>query len=317
METLTVTSNLLVPSSKGEPLTPAMLTVLWVIADELDRQRVPATVEEAIWLEIPSKHLRGRHGRNDNIWLRECLRRFVRLEILGEYRSVPWGAAMIAEWRIEQGGALCKLLIPPAAVQALRLSETFAKIETEAAYRLQGPARRLYAALADKKRMGKPHWTYSLDELRALFNVTSKKSYERWQALKQWVLIPAIEQINDFGTVVVKMTPIKRGRSVVAVRFDWRWKTIDEARETAKSPTATPQESGEDQKPRSEEEKRRGLEAIAEAKRKLAAAKPPKKRASAIERLPGEQPLPLGLPDEEEGLKPASDYLPDKKAASG
>ena len=28
------------------------------------------------------------------------------------------------------------------------------------------------------------------------------------------------------------MTPEKVGRAVAAVRFDWQWKTIDEARET-------------------------------------------------------------------------------------
>ena len=46
------------------------------------------------------------------------------------------------------------------------------------------------------------------------------------------VLDPALEQINDFGTVAVEMTPLKSGRTVEAVRFDWEWKTISEARET-------------------------------------------------------------------------------------
>ena len=49
---------------------------------------------------------------------------------------------------------------------------------------------------------------------------------------RQWVLDPAISQINDFGTVTVTMTPEKVGRSITAVRFDWKWKTVDEARET-------------------------------------------------------------------------------------
>lgn len=43
------------------------------------------------------------------------------------------------------------------------------------------------------------------------------------------MLIPALEEINDFGTVTVKATPQKVGRSV---RFDWKWKSIDAARVT-------------------------------------------------------------------------------------
>jgi len=230
METLTVTSSLLAPTT-DKPLTPAMLTVLWVISSELDRARIPAKVADSVWLEIPTKALRP-ESRSDNAWLRECLERLTGVKIGGKYRDNPWGAVLVSEWHIVQGGALCRVHIPPAGVQALRLPETFAKIEMEAAYRLEGPARRLYAALADKKRMDQPQWTYSLEELRQLFGVEDKKSYERWAELKRSVLTPALEQINDYGIVNVKMTPQKRGRSVVKVRFDWRWKTIDEARET-------------------------------------------------------------------------------------
>lgn len=51
--------------------------------------------------------------------------------------------------------------------------------------------------------------------------------------MRQWVLDPALEAINDFGTVSVKMTPEKIGRSVNAIRFDWQWKDPHEASETA------------------------------------------------------------------------------------
>lgn len=231
MDSLTVSSSIISPTS-DKPITPAMVTALWVIAHEVDRLRIPAQVEDAIWLEIPTVDLRGSNGRNDNVWLRECLRRLTGLQIGGEYRSNPWGAVILAEWHILQGGSTCKLLIPPAGIQALRTSETFAKIETHAAYKLEGPARRLYAALADKKRLGQPHWTYGLDELRAVLGVENRKAYQRWNNFRQRVLTPALEQINDYGTVTVKMTPQKLGRAVNIVRFDWRWKTIDEARET-------------------------------------------------------------------------------------
>lgn len=231
MDSLTVSSSLLVPTGEKR-LTPAMVTALWVIGDELDTRRIPSNISDAVWLEIPSQRLRGTEGRNDNIWLRQCLERLTGLKINGEYRGDPWGAVVIAEWHIEQGGAVTRLLIPPAAIAAIRAPSTFAKIEAFAAYKLQGASRRLYAALADKKRMAKPYWTYGVDELRQIMGVAEKKSYQRWNNFRQWVLDPAIDQINDFGTVTVKMTPEKVGRAVSSVRFDWDWKSIDAARET-------------------------------------------------------------------------------------
>lgn len=232
MKTLTVKTPLLSPESE-KPLSPAMVTALWVIADEIDRRRVPEAGRDPVWLEIPSVTLRGKDGRSDNVWLRECLERMTGLKIGGEYRGDPWGAVLIAEWHIEQGGAVTRLLIPPAAINALRSQQNYAKIEAHAAFTLTGHARRLYAALADKKRMtNHPYWTFTLPELRRIFGVSDRKSYARFNSFRQRVLDPALAQINDFGTVAVKATPEKLGRSVAAIRFDWQWKSIDEARIT-------------------------------------------------------------------------------------
>lgn len=230
MESLTVSSSMLIPSAVNVAITPAMLAVLWGVADELDRRRVSSDAQDAVWLEIPSKRLRDPDGRSDNFWLRECLDRLTGIKLTGEYRGDPWGAVVLAEWHLTQGGSMCRLLIPPTAIRAIRAPETFAKIEITAAYKLKGHARRLYAALADKKRMGKPYWTFSLDDLRRIFDCEDK--YPKWAKFSVHVLQPALDEINDYGTVSVKAKPEKAGRSIVGVRFDWQWKTIDEARET-------------------------------------------------------------------------------------
>jgi len=230
MDSLSVSSSMLIPVSVNTPISPAMLTVLWGIAHELDRLRMPETVKDAVWLTIPSNRLRNPDGREDNTWLKECLERLTGIQLKGTYRGDDWGAVVLAEWHIRENGALVELLIPPAAVHAIRAPKTFAKIELTAAYKLGGHARRLYAALADKKHMRETWWEYSLDELRALFD--SGSQYPKWYDFRRYVLDPALDQINDFGTVKVKATPQKRGRSVVGVRFDWDWKTLDEARET-------------------------------------------------------------------------------------
>lgn len=221
---------MLIPSASNVEITPAMLTVLWGIAHEIDRLRLPANYGDAKWLEIPTRLLRNPEGKTDNQWLRVCLKRLTAVQLEGEYQGDEWGAVMIAQWEIIEGGTLARVLVPPAAIEAISAPKTFAKIEITAAYRLKGHARRLYAALADKKHMGKPHWEYPLDELRGLFEAGDK--YARWVDFNRYVLKPALAEVNDFGTVTVKAKPLKMGRSVRGVRFDWKWKDIREAVET-------------------------------------------------------------------------------------
>lgn len=263
------------------PLAPAMVSAIWEIAAALDEQRIPATLENAVWLEVPTKRLRGEGSRADNVWLRECLRRLTKVELSGEHKGDPWGAVVLAQWHIVQGGSVARLLIPPAGVHALRSPTTFTKIEATAAHQLSGHGRRLYAILADKKRLGRPYWTFSVEELRALLGVDDKKSYSRWNNFRQWVLEPALEAINDYGTVTVKMTPEKRGRSVHAVRFDWRWKDPHDAAETVTenerhSATRRKQQNTEDAPPMIEDPKEAGRlwwEALGEAERESWAEK--------------------------------------------
>ncbi|WP_299845331.1 replication initiation protein [uncultured Jannaschia sp.] len=210
-----------------------MTATVWEIASAIDTARIPDDPDNAVWLTVPAAQLRGEGGRTDNVWLRECLRRLTGVQLSGAYRGDPWGAVVLAEWRIEEGGSKVRLLIPPAGIHALRAPATFSKIEATAAHRLTGHGRQLYALLADKKRLGRPFWTFELDELRTLMGVDGRTAYDRWNNLRARVIDPAVEAINDYGTVTVRMTPIKTGRSVSAVRFDWQWKDPREAGDTA------------------------------------------------------------------------------------
>lgn len=231
MRELTVPSSAVALRSE-QPLTPAMVSAVWEIAAALDEQRIPAAVPNSVWLELPTLSLRGEGGRADNVWLRQCLDRLTGVKMSGEYRGDPWGAVVLAEWHIIEGGSVARLLIPPAGVHALRSPANFTKIEAAAAHRLTGHGRQLYAILADKKRLGRPYWVFDLAELRALMGVDDKPSYNVWGALRRSVIDPAVDAINDYGTVSLKMTPEKRGRSVRAVRFDWRWKDPHDATKT-------------------------------------------------------------------------------------
>lgn len=231
MEQIAVSSAALALRAE-KPLTPAMISALWEIAAVLDEERTPATVPNAVWLTIPTSRLRGPEARQDNVWLRECLERMTGLKLSGQHRGDEWGAVLVAEWHITEGGSKARILIPPAGVHALRSPGNFVKIETTAAHRLPPHARRLYALLADRKRQREPYAQWSIDNLRGLLGVDDKRAYDRWNNFRARVLDPAVEAINDFGTVNLKMTLVKSGRSVAAVRFDWRWKDPHEATET-------------------------------------------------------------------------------------
>jgi hypothetical protein len=223
-----------VPSSAvalraDKPLTPAMTSVVWELASALDASRTPANVPNAVWLELPSAQLRGEGARADNVWLRECLDRLTGIKISGEWRGDPWGAVLVAQWELKEGGSMVRVLIPPAGVHALRSPQNFAKIEARAAHSLTGHGRQLYLLLADKKRLGRPSWSFTVDELRALMGVNGKGSYDRWNNFRARVLDPAVQQVNDYGTVDVKMDLEKRGRSIHGVTFRWKWKDPHDA----------------------------------------------------------------------------------------
>lgn len=210
-----------------------MTSTVWEIAAVLDEARTPAEVPNSVWLEIPTARLRGPEARQDNVWLRECLERLMSVKLSGDYRGDPWGAVVLAEWHITQGGSMARLLIPPAGIYALRSPANFTKIEAYAAHRLTGHARRLYALLADKKNLGRPSWTWRVEEIRRLLGVDDKRAYDVWAQFRKRVLDPAVAAINDYGTVSVTMVPEKLGRAVDRVRFEWRWKDVREAAELA------------------------------------------------------------------------------------
>ena len=109
---------------------------------------------------------------------------------------------------------------------------TFAKIEEQALTQLPPHARRLYALLADKKRLKRPSWRFELGDLKSALDVDSKQSYDPSDAFRQRVLDPAVSAINDLGTVEVAAKPDREGRSVVSLRSYWRWNDLGSAAET-------------------------------------------------------------------------------------
>ncbi len=229
---MTISSGLVAIQTK-EQLSPAMRSVIWQIAAALDAQRVPIENKKPVWLNIGTSDLRGLGGKNDNTHLKGTLDRLCGVYLTGDHRGDQWGAMILAEWHLTEGGAVAELLIPPSAVAAIRSPQTFARIETRAAHSLSGHARQLYLILADKKNLRQRHWIFGVDELRALMGVAEMKTYDSFGQFRKKILNQSLDQINDFGTVSVEITLIRRGRSIREIRFDWRWKDPHDATETA------------------------------------------------------------------------------------
>lgn len=233
---ITVPSPLLTKIG-GVDLTPAQRKALWLLAGYLDELRLPApsspTEGDAVWVEVPTKTLRGKGGRSDNVWLRELLERMTGVRFSGKARSNDWGAVLLAQWEIVNGGTAARLLIPPAGLAALRSPHTFAKIDAEAVHRLPPHARTLYGLLADRQRQEHKRWTVDVDELRALLGVADK--YQgRFDHFRARVLKPAVAAINDFGVIALRYEEERRGRGVAAVKFWWSLKDLGDVCETAK-----------------------------------------------------------------------------------
>ena len=77
--------------------------------------------------------------------------------------------------------------------------------------------------------------------------MADKPTYRLWSDFLKRVLHPAVKAINTYGTVTIKMSPQKLGRAVNAIRFDWQWKSIDEARETEEETERNSADRGKNQ----------------------------------------------------------------------
>nr|WP_237217640.1 replication initiation protein [Ruegeria lacuscaerulensis] len=93
---------------------------------------------------------------------------------------------------------------------------------------------RLYEMIALRKNMQhKASEVFELAELRDRLGVPAGKLL-KWSNLKQKALDPAIAEVNQLSGFTVSYEPVKRSRSVVAVRLSWDVGTQEDRAKTAK-----------------------------------------------------------------------------------
>lgn len=79
---------------------------------------------------------------------------------------------------------------------------------------------RLYELFTQYKRLGERY--ISVEELKKWLQLEDK--YDRYNNLNQWVLIPALSEINEKSDLFVGYEPIKRGRKIIGVEFNITYK---------------------------------------------------------------------------------------------
>lgn len=75
---------------------------------------------------------------------------------------------------------------------------------------------RLYELFTQYKRLGDRY--ISVEDLKKWLQLEDK--YDRYNNLNQWVLIPALSEINEKSDLFVVYEPIKRGRKIIGIEFN-------------------------------------------------------------------------------------------------
>lgn len=75
---------------------------------------------------------------------------------------------------------------------------------------------RLYELFTQYKRLGDRY--ISVEDLKKWLQLEDK--YDRYNNLNQWVLLPALSEINEKSDLFVEYEPIKKGRKVTGIEFN-------------------------------------------------------------------------------------------------
>lgn len=137
------------------------------------------------------------------------------IEFESDGRQVGVGLLSKREYHIGEGRLWLRFdedLVP----HLLGLKENFTKYRIKDVYQFKSANTwRIYELLKQNKDVGKRE--FDLDEFK--FKIGVSKSYDRISNLKQRIINPAIEEINNVSDILVAMDQTKRGRRVSNLIF--------------------------------------------------------------------------------------------------
>lgn len=164
------------------------------------------------------------------------------IEFESDGRQIGVGLISKREYHIGEGRLWLRFdedIVP----HLLGLKENFTKYRIKDVYQFKSANTwRVYELLRQFKDVGKRE--FDLEEFKLKTGIS--KSYERISSLKQWIIKPAIEEINATSDILVAFDQEKRGRRVVKLIFHIRNnETTMTQRETIRAafdklPKATP-----------------------------------------------------------------------------
>lgn len=93
-------------------------------------------------------------------------------------------------------------------------------------------AMRIYEIVAQFRNSKEKCRDVLLSDLKEWLQVTDK--YDRWNNFKQWVLEPAIAEINEKSDLAIEVVPLKRGRAIHTLKFLINLKADKSAKDTIK-----------------------------------------------------------------------------------
>lgn len=109
----------------------------------------------------------------------------------------------------------------PALRAAIQNSNHWAVISRKAVLAFESKyTLRLYTILSLRTGLRKTSEDFLLEQFREMLGV-SESAYPRWNNFRQFVLSPALAELNQLAGFKVGYTPLRSGRKIIGVRLAW------------------------------------------------------------------------------------------------
>lgn len=109
-------------------------------------------------------------------------------------------------------------------------SNVWAKIQHDVMFSFTSKyALTLYEMIQKRRNMRITHEKFSIPEIRSFLGVPKNK-LKRFADLNKYALKKAVEEVNGLSDMEVRVVPLKRGRTVVAVEIWWFQKDLPKAK---------------------------------------------------------------------------------------
>lgn len=193
------------------------------------------SIDRPVTHVIAKSALRGSHNSNDRVGesVERLMAAIVRISVtLDGEPAIERVQLLGGNVETVRRDGLLEYEIPPRLRRIIKDSTVFARLQREVMFALTSKyALTLYEMI---QKRGNLRWRdserFSLAELRAILGVPKGK-LTTWSNLRLRAIDPAVQEVNQLSDYVVKVSPIKTGRSVSHVELRW-WRKDSEGQKT-------------------------------------------------------------------------------------